>query len=298
MIRTAFTISLVFICTFINAQNIVVKGAFLKDSVKVGEHLHFSLCAVSNSSDQLVFPNETYAFTPFEFIEKKAFSTVTHDSTQVKDSAIYTLRTFEMDSALILQLPVYKITAKGDSISYFHEPQEIKLKRVITSPPSEIKVKETTAYQEIPLLTNWPLWTTILITLTIVLGIVLIFTGKPILRYFAIRRLTKKHQKFLLKFETSLQALAQQNGNAKPAPWLQEWKDHTGYLAKKPLKSYTTKDFKAYFPEETPLVNSLSTIDGVIYGGVKASNLPDAASELKTFAHKLFEARIEQIKHG
>lgn len=298
MIRKLLLLIAIISLKITSAQIIEVKGKFLSDSVKVGEHISFSLSTIADKKTQLLYPSKDFDFSPFEFVEKEVFPTTTLDSSQVIDSAIYVLRTFEMDSALVLQLPVYKITKKGDSISYLHEPDNIALKRIIPSPPKQIEVKEQADFVEIPKRTNWPFWITLLTLIGILLAVVLIITGKPILRYFAIRKTTKRHHKFLTEFDQTVRKLIHEEPSFSVDTLVQLWKNHTGFLSKRPFKSYTTKDFKNRYPNQKELIDSLSTIDSIIYGGKSVQQLDNSAESLKAFANKLFEERIAQIKNG
>lgn len=276
------------------SQEVKVKGVFLEDSAKVGEHVAFSLTAKTSKSTQLLFPSKTHSFYPFELIKKQAFPTVLIDSAHTLDSAIYMLRTFEMDTGLILKLPVYKISTNGDSVKYFSNPDSLALKKIILSPPDKLEVKVTADFYPIPKKTNWPFWTIVILAFTFITGVTLLFTGKPLLRYIAALRVKKRHQQFITYMNRQLSQPSEINVDEH----VQHWKNHIAYLSKKPFHSYTTKDFSKHFNQNDSLITSLKYLDGIIYGGKTNENIADASQQLIDFSNELFNQRLQQLKHG
>src|SRR5690606_12014610 len=79
---------------------------FQQDSLSIGEKTAVSLVYKHHGDKEVFFPDGSWQFQPFEFIEKNIFPTVTLDSVST-DSAVYLLQTFSTQSHLSLRLPVF-----------------------------------------------------------------------------------------------------------------------------------------------------------------------------------------------
>ena len=49
---------------------------FLKDSVQVGAHVELSMSVTYDKSLDILLPDSLYDFSPFEFVDKRYFPTV------------------------------------------------------------------------------------------------------------------------------------------------------------------------------------------------------------------------------
>ena len=180
------------------AQEVKITSGFLKDSIKIGEPTAFFLTAKYPSNRTLLFPDSTFDFAPFEFEQKKYFPTITKNSESF-DSTIYYLSTFEIDSVLYLQLPVYQINEQDCTI--VNSPvSSILLTQLVSEVPDSVNaeqlpLKENTAYQPVFFQFNYPIALIALSIVIVLVIVVVVVFGKPIRRYFKIRKLQKQiHQ--------------------------------------------------------------------------------------------------------
>ena len=179
-----------------------MQGRFLADSIKIGEQIPYSLTVRYPSSLNLVFPDSTFSFAPFEIQKKKYFPTLSKNNISY-DSTVYFLTTFEIDSIQILRLPIFSIHAK-DCTAFFASPDTIFLKQLIKVVPDsiaaqELPLKTNTAYQNVKWLLNYWVFIIIISALLISAVTVWLIFGKRIKRYFILRRLQRKHNSFLQK---------------------------------------------------------------------------------------------------
>jgi len=91
----------------LSAQKVQVSGYFSQDSAQLGERVAFILKASYPQSAQLIFPDSTYDFAPFVFLEKKTFVSMTTDGV-TQDSALYFLSNFSLEPSSYLSLPVFE----------------------------------------------------------------------------------------------------------------------------------------------------------------------------------------------
>lgn len=177
------------------AQSVQVEGYFTQDSAKLGERVGFVLKARYPESSQVIFPDSTYDLSPLVLLEKKTFISQTQDG-ETLDSAIYYLSNFSLDPSVYLSLPVYELS-RYDSITYFSNEAELKLKLTLDSIPEQPVFQENNVYQPIEKNFNW------LLAALIIGGIVLLLGGFALLFAKRIKALFKRNREKIrwLQFE-------------------------------------------------------------------------------------------------
>ncbi|MEN9960597.1 MAG: hypothetical protein RL045_849, partial [Bacteroidota bacterium] len=83
-----------------------IKGKFLEDSVVIGQPVHYSLYVSHPKAQEVFFPNANQNFGAFETVKREFFATKTTASGSL-DSAVYTLRLFNLAPVQKLQIPIY-----------------------------------------------------------------------------------------------------------------------------------------------------------------------------------------------
>src|SRR5919108_3504153 len=78
------------------AQDVTVRGGFFLDSLSIGDETGFYLSATYPSNLNIIFPDSTFNYSPFEFKRKHYFPTHTAEGKSY-DSVIYYLSTFEVE---------------------------------------------------------------------------------------------------------------------------------------------------------------------------------------------------------
>jgi len=122
-----------------------VKGYFTKDSAQLGERVGYVLKASYPQAAQLLFPDSTYDFSPFVFLEKKTFVSATTEGI-TQDSAVYFLSNFSLEPSSYLALPVFELN-RYDSITHYTTDAELKLKLNLDSIPEQLQFRENNVYQ-------------------------------------------------------------------------------------------------------------------------------------------------------
>ncbi len=281
------------------AQEVNVRGRFLADSIKIGEQVPYSLTVRYPSSLNLVFPDSTFSFVPFEIQKKKFFPTQSKNNISF-DSTVYFLTTFEIDSVQVLSLPIFSIQAK-DCTAFYASPDTIFFKQLVKVVPDsvaaqELPLKTNTAYQNVKWLLNY--WVFI-----IVIGVLLVFVvtvwivfGKRIKKYFMLRRLQRKHDSFLQKFSKSTEQLRSGFTVKQAENVLVVWKDYMEDLLAQPFTTATSKEILQREKDET-LGRALQSVDRMIYKG-NDSYSEEAIASLNQYAQQRFMNKVEEINHG
>lgn len=277
------------------AQEIKVHGKFVQDSVKIGEDAAYYLSARYPSELNILFPDSTISFFPFEFHSKKYFPTHTNQGISY-DSVVYHLRTFETDTIQVLSLPVYVIHA-SDCTSVYATPDSIALKALIKNLPDSISLqdlplKETIAFEPIPTKFNYIILSFIAGVLFLIAGTIWILFGKKIRRHYLIKKLQRNHTRFLEEFNGNISKL-----QTKPIVTVAEstavlWKKYLENLESKPYTKLTTKEIVSLIQNEE-VKKSLRSIDRAIYGNQDLAT--QSFEGLKKFAELEFRKKMEEV---
>jgi hypothetical protein len=298
-VRFSFTLLLFYLVTNVLAQEVTVHGSFLKDSIRIGETIPYTLTARYPSSKTVLFPDSTFSFVPFEFNSKKYFRTRS-TAGESYDSVIYELATFEIDSVQLLRLPIF-VVATRDCTVYQTEWDTVFLQQLVTAPPpdtlqpQQLPLKVNTAYEQVPFLFNYPILLIGVGALLLIALIVWILFGKRIRKYYRIRRLNRNHAQFINSFDTHTELLKQNFSPTATEITLFIWKRYLEKLEKKPFTKLTTRETLLLERDEV-LANSLREIDKAIYG--HDTSVVESLQTLRTIAENRFTKKIETLKHG
>ena len=282
-----------------SAQDVKVAAKFSADSVEIGKPIEYYLSAHHPVHTQILFPDSSFSFTPFEFQKKKFFTTKTKNGVSV-DSAIYFLTTFEIDSIQRLKLPVFIVSGR-DSTQVFSNADTVYLKHLVKSipdsvPANQLPLKANTNYLNVPGNFNYFLMVIVGGILIAVLILIWIFFGKRIRKYFRIRRLTSGYHAFLQQYENAVDNLQREFSAVHAEGSLVIWKKYLESLLNKPYTKFTSKEIRVIEQNEK-LGDSLSAIDRMIYGGMH-ENFRTPFDSLKDYVQEQYEKRKAEIANG
>ncbi|HNV29703.1 MAG TPA: LapA family protein [Cyclobacteriaceae bacterium] len=292
------SILLAFISSVCISQEILVKGHFEGDTVKLGQPIQFHLTATYPQSVQVLFPDSTFSFAPFEFQKKKFFTTKTENGISY-DSVTYTLSTYEIDSLQRLALPVFQLQKK-DCVVFYSETDTVFFKKLVNAVPdslaiNQLPLKTNTAYSPVSWLLNYPLALIIGGSLLLIALIVWISFGKRIRKYFTVKRLTRSHAAFMNRFEQSVEKVKSSFSPELAESSVLIWKKYMEELSAKPYTKYTSREIRE--TENDELGQTLHSVDRMVYGRISPETF-DSFQQLKDFTQNRFNQKIEEVKHG
>ena len=278
-------------------NQIRVRGEFLVDSIKIGSPFPYALSARYPVNLNVLFPDSTYKFEPFEFAVKKYFPTKTIDGVSF-DSTIYYLSSFEIDSVQSLKLPVFVVQVQ-DCTSVWTEPDQVWLQHLVTLATDSIEatklpLKVNTFYEPVAWLFNYPLASFIGGTVIVLLVVGWLIFGKRIRKYFKMRRMRKSFEKYLNTFNDSLETLKANYSIGQAEKTLSVWKKYLENLENKPITKFTSKEILQATKHET-LAAPLRMIDRMLYASLPPSSF-DAFYELKSYSEDCYYKKIEEVK--
>jgi hypothetical protein len=286
-------LSLLLLSSSAFAQSVQVESYFTQDSAKLGERVGFVLKARYPESSQLIFPDSTYDFSPFVLLEKKTFLSQTIEG-ETLDSAVYYVSNFSLDPSVYLSLPVYELS-RYDSITYYSNEAELKLKLMLDSIPKQPVFKENNVYQPIETTFNW------LLAGLIAGGVVILLGGFALLFAKRIKALFKRNREKLrwIQFERKwkkLTALLAKN----PALELADeviglWKGYLESITDLPFQEWTSSEISDALNDKE-IFKALRSIDMIIYAGKEAKS-EEATNYLLEVAKTKYQEKLTHIRN-
>ncbi len=292
--RPLFFIAVLMLSAPTYGQEIRVQGGFVQDSIGIGEPVQYWLSASYPEQLQVVFPDSNYNFRFFELVEKKFIPTKVRNPGYF-DSAVYTLRSFEIDSVQYLNLPAIFINQRDSNLIYA-PLDSIYTEQLVAVVSDTLSLKENTAYREVAGNVNYPLiWILVGFFLVIVIAVYFFF-GERIKRYFILKRLSKDYRVFSDKLTQSIRLIRDGKDSKKAEDALNTWKAFMEKLEKKPYRSLTSKEILT-FSETSELKDVLKNIDRSIYGGIMADDLYKDFQSIEDFTQHRYGIVVENIKN-
>lgn len=281
------------ITSSLSGQEINPRGYFSKDTILIGEHVDFTVVVNYPRSMEVLFPDSSYNFYPFEFLKKSYLNTVS-DITSSNDSVVYKLTTFELDSLQELSVPIF-LLINGDSTEIKSNSDNLFVQQIIVENIDSLIVKETIDYQSVSRAFNYPYLLIALGIMLILAILVAFFFGKEIKRRFKLYRLRRTHLKFLEKFGGMQNAGFKSSKEAENI--LGFWKAYLERLEGMPYTKLTTREIVT-FHENNDFKETLQTMDSNIYGEYKSSDINRLVTKLKEFGIDRFIQKIDEVKHA
>jgi Sec-independent protein translocase protein TatA len=257
--------------------------------------VHYILTAKYPKTKELIFPDSSFSYFPFEYLSRAYFST-TADSTFAFDSVIYELTSFEIDKIQQLDLPVFLLTS-NDSIEIKTSPDSIYLTELIPVVYDSLELKANTSYFEVPFAINYPYITIGVGILLILALVVFLIFGKTIRKKLLIRKLKKDFEKFKASFGQGINEIKKHTGPQVTEHTVAVWKRYMERLENRPYTKLTTKEILASGLEDK-LKDSLKGIDRNIYGSRDIQDLYRNFEVLEDFTQERYQRRINEVNNG
>ncbi|WP_268036637.1 hypothetical protein [Algoriphagus sp. PAP.12] len=276
------------------AQEVQVNAYFMQDSAKLGERVGYVLKAQYPQEKQLIFPDSTFDFTPFELLEKKSFTSYTRDGV-TEDSVIYFISNFELDPSSYLTLPVYELS-RYDSITYFPLEAELKLKLELDSIPEQPIFQENNVYQSIEKKWNWILVGGIAVVILLILGAFYWMFADQIKKIFTEQGIKRRWGRFQKRWAQATAELEKENSMEAADELLGLWKGYIESITNLPVKEWTSSEIGEKLGD-MKIFSSLRAIEMIIYAG-KKSEIKEATDYLLQVAKEKYFKKLSKNKNA
>lgn len=282
-----------FLCSFASiAQEVQVNAYFMQDSAKLGERVGYVLKAQYPQEKQLIFPDSTFDFTPFELLEKKTYTSYTREGI-TQDSVVYFVSNFELDPSSYLTLPVFELS-RYDSITYFPLEAELKLKLTLDSIPEQPVFQENNVYQSIEKKWNWMLIGGIAVIVLLILGALYWMFADQIKKILTEQGIKRRWGRFQKRWAQATSELEKENSMEAADELLGLWKGYIESLTSLPVREWTSSEIGEKLGD-MKIFSSLRAVEMIIYAGKKAE-IKEATDYLLQVAQEKYVEKLSKNK--
>jgi hypothetical protein len=268
------------------------RGRFLQPSVRVGELVDYELSYSHAPGLNVIFPDSTATYAPFEFVGKTYRPTRTRQGRSL-DETVYHLRTFALDSVQRLALPV-TILRGHDTLTVPTTVAAVQLQRVV--PPvaagAAPVLRQNTTLLPVEPAFNYPYWLAGLGMFVLVLGGVTLGFGRRWRQRYQLYKLRKNHIYFLAQYARHVERFKLSRSLTNMERAITLWKNYLTTLEDNVINSLTTREIVAHYDNDTDVSLALRLADRVIYGNqfTEDETETDLAFDLlRDFAQRRFE---------
>lgn len=277
------------------SQSIRVNGGFVEDSLLIGQDVTYWLTACYSEDLEVIFPDSTFKFEPFEYSDKEYYPSKLVNG-EVFDSTVYRIQSFEIDPTQYFFAPVYVLAGLDSTIInspldsiYFQE-----LAPIVTDTTSLIA---NSRYELVIKQFNYPLMYYVVGGLIVLALALLAIFGKKIIKFFRLRKLRKEYEKFSMQLSDHIHALKSKPESEVAERALYFWKRYQEKLDKYPFTKSTTKEILAQsFAKE--LEKPLSSIDRLIYGKRPTETVFQDFQQIEDYTQYRYNKKVEEIRNG
>lgn len=276
----------------------IIKGKFQEDSAIIGQPIHYSLYVKHPKNQEVFFPKANQNFGSFETVKREFFATKTTASGSL-DSAVYTLRLFNLAPVQKLQIPIY-LQQEPDCTLIYPVVDSIFLKRLLPHPE---QIDLDSLYQSIPIQPVSPktdLKNVVAagISLLILAGLIYWVFGKAITKLFKRYLLWRRHREYRRTFQRyARQVAGTPVGLSNLEKAFSAWKKYLEALTQLPFTTFTSKEMLDNLADET-MEKVLNEMDSAIYGGNFSTNTVESVQYLDSLAANLYALEQEKIQNN
>ncbi|WP_192820741.1 hypothetical protein [Rufibacter sp. LB8] len=275
-----------------------VDGYFLRDSVELGQTVRYVLLSRHAPQAEVVFPDSSFKFAPFELVNKEYFTTRTQNGLST-DSTVYTLRTFQLQPVQRLQLQVL-LFLNGDSLQLATKPDSVVLVQHVTAVADALPLKANTPLQYVPEKFNYLYWSLGLVAAAVFFTAIWALFGKSLNTRYKLYVLRKDQAQFQSRFNNAKERFRRLKTMEPLERAITLWKNYLTKLEEEEISSFTTKEITTFYEEDERVSNTLKVCDRAIYGNIISDDeneVAQALSQLAEFAATRYTLIRDSLRH-
>ena len=269
-------------------------GTFIDDTIEVGRPFRFALTMKHRATQDVFYPDTARHFAPFMVRSIAVFPTKTIGQVSL-DSAVYTLVSFEVSRARVLQVPVY-LNNGSDCTAILSLPDTVFLNSAVlaNTRPDTLQLASDTALTPLPQQFNYAYLALTVSIMGVVAGAIYILFGALIRRWWQRYLLTRDHTRFLKIYNQLTRNLGPESTGDTANQAIVNWKKYLERLEKKSYTSLTSSEIADRIGDAR-LTDALRETDRMIYGGSFTDQSPLALRVLSEVAVTAYQRRREAI---
>ena len=293
-------------CLISQAQTPGVAGSFLTDSIEIGRPFQYALTFWHAPTVDVLFPDTARQFSPFLVQRVATFTTKTTGSGRQRvsrDSAVYTLVSFSVDSIQLLRVPLQQVNGT-DTTTLLTQPDTVFLRTTLAAAgtlqtdvdaasPLGLLATETDVLP-VQQQFNYPLLGVSLLLAGILGFLVYGLFRQPILRFLGLYRLNRRHIRFLRDYNRLSRNLDADTATDNANQAVVTWKTYLEQLERRPYVSLTTSEIAERLANDR-VADALREADRMIYGSGYSDKSQPALRVLGDVATQAYHHRRDVL---
>ena len=274
-------------------------GRFDRDTIKMGELVQYSLVYRHPAFQEVILPDSSYSFSPFEFVRKEFYPTSTNNGIST-DSAVYVLRTFAIAPEQSLAVPVY-ILDEGDTVRVPTAPEKIVLHQLVSQVNEPLAFRSETRLVQVEERFDWPRLLVWIVAIVVFMTLVWFIFGEAIKKRYRLYRLRKDHLYFNSRYSSHVDRFTKSGAAQSLEKAVSLWKNYLTKLERSAINSFTTKEIVEYYHDDENVNTALRLCDKAIYGNLLTeadSETGKALSMLRRFAKGRYKNQRELTRNA
>ena len=274
------------------------KGQFLTDSIEIGRPFRYALTYRHTPSAEVLFPDTSLNFKPFRVKEVTVSPTeTTGEGAKAisRDSAVYTLISFETDSVQLLQVPI-RVLNLTDCTTLMSQLDTVFLRSRLTALRSGMATAQSLTLasetQLAPLQQqfNYPLLIEVVAAIGASITLLYLLFGRLARRQWHLFQLRQHHVRFLRDYNRLTRQLNASTVADIANQAVIRWKTYLEELENQPYASLTTPEIAERTGDDR-VGDALREADRMIYGNAFSERSPDALRLLRDVAAQAYHRR-------
>lgn len=272
-----------------------IKGYFLVDSIEIGRPFRYSLTYHHPATIDVLFPDTARYFAPYRVQKVTVFATNTVGTGPMavsRDSAVYTLVSFETDSIQLLRVPLRLLntidcTARWTQIDTVFLRSKLPLALPDSLASQTLRLATDTKLAPLQQQFNYMALAAGFISISLGLGVLYLLFGRLARRQWRLYLLNRRHVRFLLEYTRLNDRLSSFTAAETANQAVILWKAYLEQLDPRPYMSLTTPELATRLQDERVGV-ALHEADRMIYGGSYTPQSQSALQVLKEVATQMY----------
>lgn len=282
----------------------MIRGYFLTDSIEIGRPFRYALAYWHSPNVDVLFPDTATYFLPYRVQKVDVYATQTTgmgNTAISRDSAVYTLVSFETDSAQLLRVPI-RIINDIDCTAHWAEADTVFLRSKLPSIPADsVRSQPLTLVTETNLAPlqqqfNYAVLVKGLLLIGVSAALLYSLFGRTIRRLWRLYQLNRHHIRFLQNYNQLSERINSDTASEAANQAVVMWKMYLEKLDRQPYISLTTPELAERMNDER-VADALREADRMIYGGTFSPQSQAALHVLRDVASQAYarsRARLQR----
>ncbi len=277
-------------------------GYFLSDSIEIGRPFRYALAYHHPPTVDVLFPDTARYFAPYRVQKVAVFATQTTGAGPAavsRDSAVYTLVSFDTDSIQLLQVPV-RIINDIDCTTYWTLADTVFLRSKLSKTlPDSLAARSFTLATETKLAPlqqqfNYRALGIGFVVFSVLFGLLYWLFGRSVRRQWRLYLLNRQHIRFMSEYTQLTAGVSAFTAADVANQAVIIWKIYLERLDPQPYTSLTTTELAERMNDER-VTNALREADQMIYGNAFTDQSQSALHVLSDVATEAYHRCREKL---